>query len=174
MEIDTADNSIPNPNNMGRANIRLPTEIYTRGTSVTVGTVAGLVVVLSNSIAKRKISLDFFTKYVSYLSIYLFIPISIVGYFHGMGELKRFNGDTYTGDFKFDQFDGFGSFLYRTGEKYEGEYNQGERDGHGKYTYTNGNSFEGEFRKVNYLTDKPIHRANQNPTPSLSFGYSIS
>lgn len=95
------------------------------------------------------------------------------GRWHGYGRASFSNGDSYEGEYKFDQrhgrgvykwhdgrvFDGQfsedkrhgkGIFTWPDGAVYDGEFVNGQREGHGKYTFADGGQYDGSWKDGRY------------------------
>ncbi|HET9395442.1 MAG TPA: hypothetical protein VFO36_05250, partial [Nitrospiraceae bacterium] len=64
---------------------------------------------------------------------------------HGRGKLVGANGNTYEGDFQFDQPHGQGRATYAAGGFYVGQWAFGQYEGKGVYEGADGSRYEGDF-----------------------------
>jgi len=72
--------------------------------------------------------------------------------FHGQGKLVNANGDTYIGQFKNNEKSGYGKLVYKNGNIYEGQFKNNNRHGKGKYIYSSelyGDVYSGEWAEDN-------------------------
>jgi hypothetical protein len=72
---------------------------------------------------------------------------------NGVGTYYFFNGDTYSGNWKFEVFDGKGTYFWaETGNKYVGEWKNGKRYGDGiLYYQKTGFIQEGNWREDKFI-----------------------
>lgn len=71
---------------------------------------------------------------------------------YGFGVYKYCNGDIYEGEFVDNKHHGFGKYFFFDGSKYEGEWIQHKMHGSGVYTDIYGDMWYGEFRKGSYIS----------------------
>ena len=75
----------------------------------------------------------------SYIGDWAFNNIS------GKGICKWINGDTYNGSWVDNQIHGLGTFKYIDGSIFEGNWIKDQKQGHGKFIYSNNELYEGNF-----------------------------
>lgn len=68
------------------------------------------------------------------------------GRWHGAGRATFTNGDSYDGQYSFDQRHGRGTYHWNDGRIYSGGFVADRREGHGVYTWPDGAKYEGYFR----------------------------
>jgi hypothetical protein len=68
------------------------------------------------------------------------------GRWHGQGNATFTNGDTYDGQYSFDQRHGRGAYSWNDGRVYSGGFVADRREGQGSYTWPDGAKYEGYFR----------------------------
>ena len=81
--------------------------------------------------------------------------LTVKGIRHGRGDMvytcPEFNGNTYSGSWKFDKFNGFGKHTWADGDIYEGKWQNGLMHGKGgTYTFSNGSVYSGEFQNGDF------------------------
>ena len=80
---------------------------------------------------------------------------------HGYGEIKYDSGNSYKGQFVYNQRDGKGTYKFKNGDVYNGEFKNDIINGIGKMVYANGEIYEGKWTNgkpvINLKTDKKYY-----------------
>ena len=69
---------------------------------------------------------------------------------HGRGVYQWHDGRVFDGMFREDKRHGKGKFIWPDGAVYEGEFRNGQREGQGQYTFSDGGKYEGSWKDGRY------------------------